>query len=106
MNDKSQIDYWFDEDCILTVPTSKVPTIGEEIYFDTRMDKDWYDVRFPNDKLYHKGISGNFIVTGIKRYYKNYDYVVEEKTNMSTYNLPSQFTVETFEVYLEKKERE
>jgi len=99
MNDKSQISYWYEEECILTVPTHSVPGIGEPIHFDTRMDEHWHDARFPNKKLFHEGIRGRFVVTHIKRYYKNYDYVLED----GDFNFPAQKTVEEFEVYLEKK---
>ena len=46
---KSQISYWYEDECILTVPTHSVPHIGEEIHIDNK----W-----------------TFVVTHIKRYYK------------------------------------
>jgi hypothetical protein len=98
MNDKSQISYWYEDECILTVPTHSVPGIGEQIHFNTKMDEHWYEARFPNKKLFREGIRGTFVVTHIKRYYKNYDYVIKE----GNYELPAQKTVEEFEVHLEK----
>lgn len=97
--DKSQISYWYENDCILTVPTHSTPHIGEQIHIDTIMDGDWYDKRFPNRKLFSEGIRGTFVVTHIKRYYKNYDYVLED----GGYKFPAQKTVEEFEISLEKK---
>lgn len=97
--DKSQISYWYEDECILTVPTHSVPHVGEQIHIDTRMDEDWHDTRFPNRKLFHKGIRSTFVVTHIKRYYKNYDYVLEE----GDYRFPAQKAVEEFETFLEKK---
>ena len=97
--DKSQISYWYDDDCILTVPTHSVPTIGEEIHIDTKMCEDWHDTRFPDRKLFHEVVRDTFVVTHIKRYYKNYDYVLVDLD----YEFPAQKTVEEFEIFLEKK---
>ena len=99
MEDKSQISYWYEDESLLTIPTNSVPSVGEEIHIDTRMDKLWYDSRFSDKKLFHKGIIGTFVVTHVKRYYKNLDYVLED----GKYKFPAQSTVETFEVFLEKK---
>ena len=99
MEDKSQISYWYEDENILTVPTVNVPTVGEEIHINTKMDEHWHDARFPNRKLFREGIRDTFIVTHIKRYYKNYDYVLKEMG----YEFPAQRTLEEFEIYLEKK---
>jgi hypothetical protein len=66
------------------------------------MDEQWYDARFPNRKLYREGIRGTFSVAQVKRYYKCYDSVFTQKTEKGDYDLPTQRTVEEFEVWLEK----
>ena len=96
--DKSQISYWFEGECILTVPTHSVPGIGEKIHINTLMDEQWYDAKFPNKELFHNGIRGTFTVTHIKRYYKSYDYVIKEPC----FELPAQKILEEFEIDLEK----
>lgn len=101
MKDSSEITYWLDGDNILTVPTVDVPKKGEKIHFDTKMDEDWHDARFPNRKLFREGVRGSFIVSDVRRYYKNYDYVHKEMIRETAYELPAQRTVETFEVTLE-----
>jgi hypothetical protein len=101
MKDSSEITYWLDGDNILTVPTTEVPKMGEKIHIDTRMDEDWHDARFPNRKLFNKGVRGNFVVSDVRRYYKSYDYVHKETFRETAYELPAQRTVETFEVHLE-----
>jgi hypothetical protein len=109
MEDKSEISYWFEDTDILTVPTSKVPTVGEEIYFNTQMDREWYESNFPTNakvNFFNEGVRGHFIVTDVKRYYKTYDYKHETDFGLEDtkkYVLPSQRTVETFEVYVERK---
>lgn len=100
-NDRSEISYWYDQENVLTVPTSKVPKEGEKIYFNTGMDPEWYDKNFPNRKLFNEGIRGEFIVTQVKRYYKNYDKIADV-TAVEHYRMPSQYCVETFEVSIEK----
>jgi hypothetical protein len=108
MEDRSEISYWFEDENILTVPTSKVPHVGEVIHFDTQMDRMWYESNFPKtegDKFFNEGVRGHFVVTHVKRYYKNYDIKHETDFGIegsSTYVLPMQITVESFEVYLEK----
>jgi len=90
MNDRSEISYWYEDDNILTVPTTKVPTKGEEIYINT----------------HNEGVRGNFVVVDVKRYYKNYDIKHETDFGIegsTTYVIPMQTTVETFEVYVERK---
>jgi hypothetical protein len=96
MKDKSQISYWYEDENILTIPTTVVPKIGERIHFDTRMDESWYDTKFPNKKLFREGFRGKLIVSDVKRYYKSHDYVLEN----GPYEFPSQRTVEEFEVFL------
>lgn len=115
MEDKSEISYWFEDTDILTIPTSKVPTVGEEIYFNTEMDKEWYENNFLTEgkfKFFNKGVRGYFVVTDVKRYYKTYDYKHETdfglgpddgSTITKKYVLPAQRIVETFEVYVERK---
>ncbi len=105
MQDKSQISYWFEDQNILTVQTTRVPNVGEVIHFDTRMDKTWYESNFPNtknDKLFNEGVIGNFVVTEVKRYYKNYDIKHETDFGVGTkkYVIPMQQTMENFEVQL------
>jgi len=109
MKDTSDISYWLDEENILTVPTTKVPEVGEEIWITTTMCEDWHDARFKNRKLFNKGVKGKFKVVGVSRSYQNYDYVHEETiegssdtSGKTTYLLPAQRTVETFEIALEK----
>ena len=107
MEDISNISYWFQDQNILTVQTTKVPNVGEVIHFDTRMDKTWYESNFPNnDKLFlfNEGVIGNFVVTEVKRYYKNYDIKHEADFGVGTKNyvIPMQQTVEKFEVQLDK----
>lgn len=110
MEDKSEISYWFEDDNILTFETTKVPTVGEEIFIDTRMDKEWHDANFPTDaklNFFNEGVRGTFVVTDVKRYYNSYDYKKETNFGIEggkTYVVPAQRTVETFEVYLEKKD--
>jgi len=109
MNDRSEISYWYEDDNILTVPTTKVPTKGEEIYINTQMDRLWYESNFPEtegDKFFNEGVRGNFVVVDVKRYYKNYDIKHETDFGIegsTTYVIPMQTTVETFEVYVERK---
>jgi hypothetical protein len=109
MKDKSEISYWLDDENILTVQTHKVPEIGEEIWITTLMDEDWHDSRFPNRKLFRKGIRGKFKVISVQRSYRNYDYVLEETrsgssdtSGQTTYQFPAQRTVESFEVAIER----
>lgn len=117
MENTSEITYWFEDENILTVPTSIVPHIGEEIYFNTEMDKEWYEHNFPSAtyskvNFFNKGVRGHFVVTDIKRYYKTYDYKHETDfglginnsgTTTKKYVIPGQKTVETFEVFVERK---
>lgn len=104
--DETKVTYWTvingEEDNILTVKTTVVPKVGEEIHINTHMDKEWYDTNFPNSKLYRQGVRGNFIVTKVKRYYTNHDYVSEQIIGESTYKLPAQQTIEEFEVFIDQ----
>lgn len=107
MEDKSEISYWFEDQNILTVPTTKVPNVGEVIYFDTGMDRTWYESNFPNaknDKLFNEGVKGYFVVNDVKRYYKTYDIKQETDFGVGTkkYLIPMQQTVENFEVQVGK----
>lgn len=61
MKNESEISYWLDGENILTVPTTKVPSVGEVIYFDTKMDRNWYEANFPQvekDKFFNEGFRG------------------------------------------------
>ena len=106
MEDKLQISYWVSNtegsDNILTTKTTVAPKVGEVIHINTQMDKYWYDTRFPNKKLFVEGVRGNFIVTEIKRYYRNHDYVNKQVVGDEEYHFPSQYTIEEFEVYLDE----
>ena len=66
------------------------------------MDPEWYDNKFQNRKLFNEGVKGNFVVTDIKRYYKNWDREGDLVGVLEHYRIPTQYCVETFEVYLEK----
>lgn len=104
---RSEISYWFNDEEVLNVPTSKVPEIGELFYMNTRMDPEWHDAHFKNRKLFREGVRGEFIVKDVKRFYKAYDYKGEMKlpgssdtSGETTYVLPMQRVVETFEVQI------
>lgn len=101
MEDRSQISYWVDDEHVLTVPTHSVPVIGEIMHLNTQMDEMWYDARFNDRKLFHKGIKGDFKVIGIKRYYKNVDYIAEEELDGRKFSFPAQKSIEEFEITLE-----
>jgi hypothetical protein len=94
--DKTEISYWFEDVNILTTSTSCVPSINEIIFFDTIMDEIWYDEKFSNRKLFRKGVKKEYRVVDVRRFYKNYDYV----DYVDKFGIPSQRTVETFEVFL------
>ncbi len=84
-----------------------MPEAGEKIWFNTKMDEHWHDARFPNRKLFHKGVHAQYEVIEIRRSFRNYDYVLEQEMEGSSdtsgkavYQFPAQSTVETFEVEL------
>ena len=101
--DRSEVSFWFDGECLLSMKSLKVPEIGEKIWICNEMDEDWYRRKFPRDaelRFYTKGVNRQFQVKSINRSIRAYDTTVEQKTEKGTYVLPSQSYIETFEVEL------
>jgi hypothetical protein len=102
---KSSVRYWIkdDQECeteLIAIETMMAPSIGEIVYVDTIMDKDWYDVRWKNSKhnYFREGVRGDFKVVSVKRYLKEIHF--EHKGVLLTR------TTEEFEVFVEKIDKD
>jgi hypothetical protein len=101
---KSEVCYWLkdgeSEIKLIEAGAMVPPVVGEVIYIDTKMDKDWYDVHFKKAKfnLYEEGVCGDFEVFSVKRYLKKSFYRDKETGFLFSK------TRENFEVFIKKFE--
>ncbi len=102
MKDTSEVAFWHNDECLCTIPSIKVPDIGEELYINTLSEESWYDTRFKDKKLFQPGVRGKYRVVSIVRSIRSYDVVVTQETEKATYELPGKDYRELFEVSLIK----
>jgi len=100
MEDTSKVSYWIGDNIVCSIPSIKVPNVGEELYIDTLSDEHWFDVRFKDKKLFDPGYRGKYCVISVVRSIQSYDIVATHTTEKGTYEFPSKSYEETFDVHL------
>ena len=130
MQDKSEISYWLiqsGEDKglaikLLTTNTIKVPKVGEILHINTKIDKNWLDIRFKDLSETQRRalirdedtqISSDFSVVSVKRWLKtslvpikaseifSIDVLSGSNTSGISPEIPAEIVSENFEVFLE-----
>lgn len=94
----SEVNYWLENQELLSAGTMVPPKVGEIIHIDTKMDKEWYDIRYKKSRVdsFNEGVSAYFKVISVKRYLRKHYFEVEN------FNVPFSKTTEVFEVFLEE----
>lgn len=119
MEHKSQVNYVLKsndgERILFTMPTLKVPEVGEVIGIEDVVNTIWQEKRFSNEPWFneeHKreaflrktehSMRGDYEVISIKRYIQGYECV----NSIEGLEMPGVRYVETFEVFLTAKTEE
>lgn len=115
MSYRSEINYWLKNEegdiNLFSTPATKIPEVGEEIYFSNNFDEEWARIVFSNDKFFPKKeeiVKGDFKVVSVKRYVSiryvasTLSEVFGQETTSSATKIPTGMTTEVFEVFLEQ----